>query len=71
LLEIADERVIFEGEGKSWLKWQLERFGKILTQVIVDSGRDAALRRLVGAARRPYRFVLTCAPESETDRSIC
>jgi len=47
LLEIADERPILERKCKSWLKWKLERFGEILAQVIVDSGR-------VGALRRPY-----------------
>src|SRR5438105_10124512 len=54
LLEIADERVIFEGERKSWRKREFDRPLVILAQVIVDLGRDAALSRSagVGAARR-------------------
>src|ERR1700726_69305 len=45
LLEIADERAILERKCKSWFKWQLERFGEILAEVVVDFGRVGALRR--------------------------
>jgi hypothetical protein len=57
LLEIADERPVFERERQTRREWQLERFREILAQVIVDSGRVGALRRppkVFGAARRPY-----------------
>jgi len=54
LLEIADERAVFERKRQPWREWQLKRLREILAQMIVDSGRDAALRRPVGAARRPY-----------------
>ena len=54
LLEVAEERPVFEREREHWLKWKLERASKILSEVSVNPGRDAALRRPVGAARRPY-----------------
>src|SRR5215471_14904948 len=53
LLEIADERPVLERKREHRLKWKLERPREICSEVRVDPGRDAALRRPIGAARRP------------------
>ena len=37
LLEVAEERPVFERKREHWLKWKLERTSKILSQMIVDS----------------------------------
>src|SRR5947207_7217013 len=54
LLEISDERAVLESKREHRLEWKLERPRKILAQMIIDPGRDAALRRPAGAARRSY-----------------
>ena len=36
LLEVAEERPVFERKREHWLKWKLERTSKILSQMIVN-----------------------------------
>src|SRR5205814_2924545 len=54
LLEIADERAVLESKREHRLEWKLERTCEVFAQMIIDLGRDAALQRPAGAARRPY-----------------
>src|SRR5262245_13873054 len=54
LLQVADERTVFKRKGENGLEWKLQRPREVFAQMIIDSGRAGALRRLDVAARCPY-----------------
>src|SRR5262245_48774608 len=46
LLQIANERTVFKRKGENGLEWKLRQPPEVFAEVIVDSGRASALRRL-------------------------